>query len=86
MPQTSILIQLDSAVQASLAALAHDRQQPVSDVAAEVISLYFAPDSWEHKHICAGLTELEAGQGISNGRVMEWLDRWGTENELPVPK
>jgi predicted transcriptional regulator len=86
MPQTSILVQLDSAVQASLAALANDRQQPVSDVAAEVISMYFAPDSWEHKRIRQGLAELEAGQGISNERVMEWMDSWGTEDELPAPK
>jgi predicted transcriptional regulator len=86
MPQTSILVQLDSAVQARLAALADDRQQPVSDVAAEVISMYFAPDSWEHKHIRAGLAELEAGHSISNERVMEWLDSWGTENELPAPE
>ena len=86
MPQTSILVQLDSAVQARLAALADDRQQPVSDVAAEVISMYFAPDSWEHKHIRTGMAELEAGQGISNERVTEWLDSWGAENELPAPK
>ena len=86
MPQTSILVQLDAAVQARLAALAEDRQQPVSDVAAEVISMYFAPDSWEHKHIRAGLDELEAGEGVSNERVMEWLDSWGAENELPAPK
>ena len=86
MPRTSILVQLDPSVQARLTALADDRRQPVSDVAAEVISLYFAPDSWEHKHIRAGLAELEAGQGISNDRVMEWLDSWGTEDELPAPK
>ncbi|HME57858.1 MAG TPA: CopG family ribbon-helix-helix protein [Terracidiphilus sp.] len=86
MSQTSILVQLDPAVQARLAALADDRQQPVSDLAAEVISMYVAPDSWEHKHIRAGMAELEAGQGISNERVMEWLDSWGTENELPAPK
>jgi len=86
MPNTSILVQLDSAVQARLAALAEDRRQPVSDVAAEVISMHFAPDSWEHKHIRSGIAELEAGEGISNERVMEWLDSWGTENELPAPK
>ena len=33
-----------------------------------------APNSWEHQHIRAGLAELEAGKGISNDRVMEWLD------------
>jgi predicted transcriptional regulator len=86
MPQASILVQLDPAVQARLAALANDRRQPVSDVAAEVISMYFAPDSLEHKHIYAGLAELEDGEGVSNERVMAWLDSWGTENELPAPK
>ncbi len=86
MHQASIVVKLDSEVQARLAALADDRKQPVSEVAAEVISMYLAPDSWEHKHIRAGLAELEAGQGVSNERVMEWLDSWGTECELPAPK
>ena len=43
-------------------------------------------NSPEHRHIRAGLTELEAGKGISNERVIEWLDSWGTENESPAPK
>ena len=86
MSQTSILVELEPAIQARLTALAEDRRQPVSAVAAEVISMYFAPDSWEHQHIRAGLAELEAGQGVSNERVSEWLDSWGTENELPAPK
>jgi len=45
MAQTSILVRLDEAVQARLAALADARNQPVSDVAAEVIATYLAPDS-----------------------------------------
>lgn len=86
MAQTSILVQLDEAVQARLAALADARRQPVSDVAAEMIATYLAPDSWEHKHIRAGLAELEEGKGVANEQVMEWLDSWGTESELPAPK
>jgi predicted transcriptional regulator len=86
MAQTSILVQLDPVVQARLTALAEDRRQPVSEVAAEVISTFLAPDSWEHKHIRAGMGELEEGKGVSNERVMEWLDSWGAENELPAPK
>lgn len=43
-------------------------------------------DSREHKHIRAGLAEFEAGKGISNERVMEWLDSWGKEDESPAPK
>jgi antitoxin component of MazEF toxin-antitoxin module len=44
-----------------------------------------SPDSWEHRRIRAGLADLEAGKKISNERVTEWLDSWGTENELPAP-
>jgi antitoxin component of MazEF toxin-antitoxin module len=43
-------------------------------------------DSWEHRHIRAGLADLEAGKRVSNERVIEWLDSWGNKNELPAPK
>jgi predicted transcriptional regulator len=86
MAQSSILVQLDPAVEARLEALAEARKQPVSHVAAEVIAQFVDPESWEHRHIRAGLAELESGKGISNERVTEWLDSWGTESELPAPK
>ena len=86
MSHTPILVELAPDIQARLAALAVDRQQPVSDLAAEVISQYFALDSWEHRHIRTGMAELEAGLGVANERVMNWLDSWGTENELPAPQ
>ena len=43
-------------------------------------------DSPDHRHIRAGLAELETGKGISNERVSDWLDSWGTESELPAPE
>ena len=49
------------------------------------ISLVSA-NSGEHRHIRAGFTELDAGKGVANDRVMEWLDSWGTDRELPAPK
>jgi predicted transcriptional regulator len=82
----SITVQLDSAVQARLVELAEARQQPVSDVAAEVIAMYVAAEDWERRHILQGLAELDAGEGVAHERVVEWLDSWGTENELPPPK
>jgi hypothetical protein len=47
MSQTSILVQLDAEVEARLAALADDAGS-LSPTWPEVISMYFAPDSWEH--------------------------------------
>jgi predicted transcriptional regulator len=84
MAQTSILVQLDPAVEARLAALSQDRD--VSEVAAELLSGFVDPESFEHQRIRQGLAELDAGNSIANERVMEWLDSWGTENELPAPK
>jgi len=43
-------------------------------------------DSSEHRHIRSGLSELDAGKGVSHERVLEWLDSWGSENELAAPK
>lgn len=83
MSQTSILVQLDPAVQVRLAALADDRQQPVSEVAAEIITMYFAPDNWDtekelpvpaKQHKCMTLEELM--EGIPEGTVMQEID-WG---------
>lgn len=82
----SITVQLDSEVQARLVEIAEARQQPVSDVAADVIAMYVAGEGWERQHILQGLAELDAGEGVSHERVVEWLDSWGTENELPAPK
>jgi antitoxin component of MazEF toxin-antitoxin module len=45
-----------------------------------------SPESWEHRHIRAGLADLEEGKTVSNERVNEWLDSWGSENELSAPK
>ena len=64
-------------VQARLVELAEARQQPVSDVAAEVIAMYVAGEDWERQHILQGLAELDAGEGVSHERVVEWLDSWG---------
>jgi antitoxin component of MazEF toxin-antitoxin module len=45
-----------------------------------------SPSSAEHRHIRVGLADLEAGRKVPNERVSEWLDSWGTENEMPAPK
>ena len=42
--------------------------------------------SGAHRHIQQGLDDLTAGKTIPNDQVIEWLDSWGTENELPAPQ
>lgn len=33
----------------------------------------------------ASIAEMEDGEYVENDQVMEWLDSWGTDNELPCP-
>lgn len=82
----TITVQLDSTVQAGLAELAEARRQPISDVAADIIAMHVDRDSWERQQILQGLAELDAGEGVAHERVVEWLESWGTENELPAPR
>ena len=82
----TITVQLDSAVQAGLAEFAEARQQPLSDVAADIIAMHVDRENWERQQILQGLAELDAGKGVDHERVVEWLESWGTENELPAPR
>ncbi len=82
--RATIIVQLDSAVQAGLAELDEAGQQPVSDVAADIISMHIDGENWEREKILEGLADFEAGRSVSQERVVAWLESWGTENELPV--
>jgi predicted transcriptional regulator len=37
------------------------------------------------RDIEAGMADIEAGRLIDGDEVMEWLESWGTENELEPP-
>jgi antitoxin component of MazEF toxin-antitoxin module len=43
-------------------------------------------EEWKMKEIEAGIAENEAGKSIDGDRVIEWLQSWGTDHELPMPK
>ena len=82
----SITIQLDPIVEARLLEIAEARQQPLAEVAADMVASSVDREVWERAQILKGLAELEAGEGVSHERVVAWLDSWGTENELPPPR
>jgi predicted transcriptional regulator len=86
MGQLAITVNLDPGVQAKLAAIAEERGKPVSDLAAEAIASFVEVERWQEQHIRQGIEELEAGKGMRHERVAEWLDSWGTENELSPPR
>jgi predicted transcriptional regulator len=50
----TIAVQLDAAVEASLAELAEARRQPISDVAAEILAMHLDREHWERQQILKG--------------------------------
>jgi antitoxin component of MazEF toxin-antitoxin module len=43
-------------------------------------------EEWKMAEIQAGLAEFEAGKWVPGEKVLEWLQSWGTEHELPPPQ
>ena len=41
---------------------------------------------WHIKAIEEGIADVEAGRTIPHERVREWLESWGTEDELDPPE
>lgn len=86
MAHTPITVHLDPGLEARLAALAQERGKPVADLAAEAIASFLDLERWHEQHIREGLAQIEAGHAVSDERVSDWLDSWGTDHELPAPK
>jgi predicted transcriptional regulator len=42
-------------------------------------------EAWKHEEVRAGLAEHDAGEGVANEKVVEWLRSWGSKHELPPP-
>ena len=42
-------------------------------------------EEWARQEIEAGIADFEAGRTVSGDQVREWLESWGTSNELPPP-
>jgi len=42
--------------------------------------------AWHDAAIAAGLQDAEAGRVVADEHVGEWIDSWGSTNELPKPQ
>ena len=42
--------------------------------------------AWEAERIAEADTEIEAGLFVDSAEVHAWMDSFGTEHELPIPR
>jgi predicted transcriptional regulator len=43
-------------------------------------------EEWQLREIRAALVELDAGRGVSQEEVTQWLNSWGTTGETNAPR
>lgn len=87
MSVTSIRLQSD--LENSLDQLAAKLSRSKNWIINEALKAYiFAQQQEEHrwKETLSALASVQSGQVVDGDKVHAWLDSWGTDNELPVPK
>jgi predicted transcriptional regulator len=82
----TLTVRLPSEIEARLDRLARDTSVSKSELAAAAIAAYLDEREHQPEKIREGLADAEAGRVVSHEEVAQWLDPWGTANELPPPK
>jgi len=81
-----VTVHLKPDVREKLDALARDTNRSASHLASEAIEAYVNLHAWQVEHIKAALTEDEAGgPAVPHEEVVQWLQSWGRDRELPRP-
>ena len=83
----AMTVRLKPEVRERLDALARDTKRSTSNLASEAIETYVNLNGWQVAHIKAALAEDEAGgPAVPHEEVMQWVQSWGTDRELPRPQ
>ena len=66
--------------------LGHTLRRSKSYLAEQDIARYIEDNAWQIDELTQAEQEINAGQFISGSEVEQYLDSWGSENELSAPK
>ena len=86
MAPATLTVRIDSAVKKRLETLAKSTGRSRSFIATEAIGAYLDVNDCQVAGIKRAIDSMDRGEGIPHGRVREWIDSWGSQKELPVPK
>jgi predicted transcriptional regulator len=62
------------------------QDRSAGDIAAQAIATQKARSEARTKMIEEAVKEADIGIFVSSNAVHDWMDSWGTENELPIPQ
>lgn len=87
MAETTLLsIRVPVEMAERLAALAEVTKRSKSFLGAAAIEEYVALQEWQIQEIKKGIGSADAGKLIEHGKVTQWVESWGTEQEEDAPQ
>ena len=82
---TTITIRVEQEVKDRLEGQAEIQNRSKSYLANQAIEEYLNTQEWQVEGIKKAIQSLDVGKGVPHQEVMDWLESWGSENELPKP-
>ncbi|HCU05762.1 MAG TPA: CopG family transcriptional regulator [Coxiellaceae bacterium] len=87
-PAVTLSIRISPKTRNQLENLSDATRRTKSFLAAEAITHYLAVQAWQIKAIKEAVKKANSDQAhfISHDKMTDWLNSWGTENELEPPE
>jgi len=86
MATTQFSMRITDELKQSLEIISKISHRSQSQIATKAISEYVEKNEWKLKAIQEAKNEADKGVFISQEAIVDWLDSWGTENELQPPE
>ena len=83
---TTLSIRIDQDIKDRLEVAAKHQKRSKAFLANEAIKEYLAVQEWQEQRIRDAIASADRGEGVPHNNVLAWVQSWGTDNELPMPK
>lgn len=86
MATTQFSMRIPDELKKSLEVISKISHRSQSQIATKALTEYVQKNEWKLKAIQEAKKEADKGVFISQEAISDWLDSWGSENELEAPE
>lgn len=86
MATTQFSMRIPDELKKSLEMISQISHRSQLQIATKALTEYVQKNEWKLKAIQEAKMEADKGVFVSQEAISDWLDSWGTENELEAPE
>ncbi len=86
MATTQFSMRISDELKKSLETISKISHRSQSQIATKAIAEYIEKNEWKLKASQEAKKEADKGIFVSQEAIVDWLDSWGSENELSAPQ